>query len=67
MPEKPTASSLTGLRKVPDGGMRKVKRCDYTPHSPRATAARITHPDTVEIYDNGRTDEGTFCYVMELL
>ncbi|MHB8900479.1 MAG: serine/threonine-protein kinase [Thermoguttaceae bacterium] len=29
--------------------------------------ARLTHWNTVEIYDYGRTDEGTFYYVMELL
>jgi serine/threonine-protein kinase len=32
----------------------------------RATA-RLSHWNTVEIYDYGRTDEGTFYYVMELL
>jgi serine/threonine-protein kinase len=29
--------------------------------------ARLSHPNTVEIYDYGRTEEGTFYYVMELL
>jgi len=29
--------------------------------------ARLAHPNTVEIYDYGRTDEGVFYYVMELL
>lgn len=29
--------------------------------------ARLTHWNTVEIYDYGRTDDGTFYYVMELL
>lgn len=32
----------------------------------RATA-RLTHWNTVEIYDYGRTEDGTFYYVMELL
>ena len=32
----------------------------------RATA-RLTHLNTVEIYDYGRADDGTFYYVMELL
>jgi eukaryotic-like serine/threonine-protein kinase len=32
----------------------------------QATAA-LTHPNTVEIYDYGRTDDGTFYYVMEFL
>ncbi len=29
--------------------------------------ARLSHPNTVEIYDYGRTDGGTFFYVMEYL
>jgi serine/threonine-protein kinase len=29
--------------------------------------ARLSHPNTVEIYDYGRTDSGRFYYVMELL
>jgi serine/threonine-protein kinase len=32
----------------------------------RATAA-LTHPNTVEIFDYGRADDGTFYYVMEYL
>jgi eukaryotic-like serine/threonine-protein kinase len=31
------------------------------------TTAKLTHWNTVEIYDYGRTDDGTFYYVMELL
>lgn len=30
-------------------------------------AARLTHWNTIEIYDYGRTEDGTFYYVMELL
>jgi hypothetical protein len=30
-------------------------------------AARLAHPNTIEIYDYGRTDDGTFYYVMEYL
>jgi serine/threonine-protein kinase len=29
--------------------------------------ARLSHPNTIEIYDYGRTDDGTFYYVMEYL
>jgi serine/threonine-protein kinase len=29
--------------------------------------ARLTHPNTVEVYDYGRTDSGTFFYAMEFL
>jgi serine/threonine-protein kinase len=32
----------------------------------RATA-RLSHPNIIEIYDYGRTDDGTFFYVMEYL
>jgi serine/threonine-protein kinase len=31
------------------------------------TTAKLTHPNTIEIYDYGRADDGTFYYVMELL
>jgi serine/threonine-protein kinase len=31
------------------------------------SAARLSHPNTIEIYDYGRTDDGTFYYVMEYL
>jgi serine/threonine-protein kinase len=30
-------------------------------------AARLAHPNTIEIYDYGHTDDGTFYYVMEYL
>src|SRR5262249_17506253 len=31
------------------------------------SAARLSHPNTIEIYDYGRADDGTFYYVMEYL
>ncbi len=31
------------------------------------SAARLSHPNTIEIFDYGHTDDGTFYYVMELL
>ena len=36
-------------------------------HCPVKTTARLTHPNTIAIYDYGRTDKGTFYYAMELL
>ena len=30
-------------------------------------AAKLSHPNTIEIYDYGRTEDGVFYYVMELL
>ncbi len=31
------------------------------------SAARLSHPNSIEIYDYGHTDDGTFYYVMEFL
>jgi serine/threonine-protein kinase len=31
------------------------------------SAARLSHPNTIEIYDYGHTEDGTFYYVMEFL
>jgi serine/threonine-protein kinase len=31
------------------------------------SAARLSHPNTIEIFDYGHTDDGTFYYVMEFL
>jgi tRNA A-37 threonylcarbamoyl transferase component Bud32 len=31
------------------------------------TTAKLSHPNTIDVYDYGRTDEGTFYYVMEFL
>ena len=31
------------------------------------SAARLAHPNTIEIYDYGHTEDGTFYYVMEFL
>ena len=31
------------------------------------SAARLSHPNTIAVYDYGRTEDGTFYYVMEYL
>jgi eukaryotic-like serine/threonine-protein kinase len=46
------------------GGSRELQR--RFEREARATA-RLSSPHTVQIYDYGTTDEGTFYYVMELL
>jgi len=53
-----------------------IKLMDQTNPSDHASArfeqeaqltARLTHPNTITIYDYGRTEDGTFFYVMEYL
>jgi eukaryotic-like serine/threonine-protein kinase len=53
----------------------KVIRPDYASHATTLARferevramARLSHPNTVEIFDYGRGDDGTFFYVMEYL
>src|SRR5262245_47576135 len=58
---RPCAVKL--IRPTGVGGERQVARFE---REVQATAA-LTHPNTVEIYDYGRTEDGTFYYAMEYL
>jgi serine/threonine-protein kinase len=58
---RPCAVKL--VRPTGAGGERQAARFE---REVRATAA-LTHPNTVEIYDYGRAEDGTFYYAMEYL
>jgi eukaryotic-like serine/threonine-protein kinase len=60
MLRRPTAVKLLSGKHVSEEQARRFeKEVQLT--------ARLTHPNTISIYDYGRTPEGTFYYAMELL
>jgi len=59
--KRPCAIKLIRADKVDDPNM--LARFE----SEVQATARLTHQNTVKIYDYGRTDDGTFYYAMELL
>ena len=61
MLKRPCAIKL--IRPEQAGNPRRLEQFE---HEVRATA-RLTHPNTVEIFDYGHTEDGTFYYVMEYL
>lgn len=57
---RPTAVKLLDPEKLSDTAIARFER-------EVQLTAQLTHPNTIAIYDYGRTDEGLFYYVMELL
>jgi serine/threonine-protein kinase len=60
MMRRPTAVKLLPLEKTGEASLARFER-------EVQQTARLTHPNTITIYDYGRTPDGVFYYAMELL
>jgi serine/threonine-protein kinase len=60
MMRRPTAVKLLPLEKAGEASLVRFER-------EVQQTARLTHPNTITIYDYGRTPDGVFYYAMELL